>query len=223
MTQKVKPRVRIIVARNAQPLSTSSGGLTGAAREQRVVGASPAPLYLRPVLFLPPMPPTHKRAQLSTSSARDESHLSTGAPTGAATGPNETKDVKNEKDEKEMVMGDGEMARRLSQLLLIDKLKKGEYEWWQGQVVEESGKENYSVAYHDVENKTWYFPCPRCYGVIQMLQSELNCRIFRHGEINPHANQQTCDQFVRDTQLKRGCGTPLRFDNGTVRITSYNS
>jgi hypothetical protein len=130
------------------------------------------------------------------------------------------------------VTQEDEIARLFSRLLVDGGSGRGsgssgigEGEWWQGHVVQESGKENYSVAYHDAENNMWYFPCPRCFGIIQMLQSELNCRIFRHGEINPHANQQTCDQFAQDTQLKRGCGTPLQFNNnnGTVHITSYNS
>lgn len=58
--------------------------------------------------------------------------------------------------------------------------------------------------------------CPHCTEYIQILKSEFNCKIFRHGvlrsnlqQINPHLQKEHCDKLVQEC-LIFGCGKPFQ-------------
>jgi len=60
------------------------------------------------------------------------------------------------------------------------------------------------------------FNCPHCSGKIQVLQSEINCAIFRHGilkstyeQIPPHATKEECDNLFNENAIY-GCGKPFQ-------------
>jgi hypothetical protein len=60
------------------------------------------------------------------------------------------------------------------------------------------------------------FICPHCEGVIQVLRSEVNCCIFRHGQfkdsgqqIPPHSSKIDCDIWAEQNRIW-GCGKPFR-------------
>jgi hypothetical protein len=71
----------------------------------------------------------------------------------------------------------------------------------------------------------YYFECPHCKALTQVLQNEVNCQIFRHGafklpgtpSINPHLPQAECERLV-SAGLVYGCGKPFRLivENGRV-------
>ena len=49
--------------------------------------------------------------------------------------------------------------------------------------------------------------CPHCDAWMEIIQ--LNCKIFRHGMLNPHAPKPVCDAYRADPR-KPGCGGPFR-------------
>lgn len=75
------------------------------------------------------------------------------------------------------------------------------------------------------------FPCPHCFGTVQVTQAEVACGIFRHGimlenlePMNPHADQATCESLVAEQKV-RGCAKPFQLITATqpaqVRVCSY--
>jgi hypothetical protein len=62
----------------------------------------------------------------------------------------------------------------------------------------------------------YFFTCPHCNGYIMVHNTELNCRIFRHGvyrdtgaPIPPHTPKEECDRLIMEN-LVEGCGKPFR-------------
>lgn len=62
-----------------------------------------------------------------------------------------------------------------------------------------------------------YFSCPHCGGLIQVLTSELNCQIFRHGVLkesgqlmNPHESRIVSERLAAEGKIW-GCGKALRY------------
>jgi hypothetical protein len=60
------------------------------------------------------------------------------------------------------------------------------------------------------------FECPHCFYFIQVLKSDLNCRIFRHAfiknnyqQINPHASEKECNDLVESGSVF-GCAKPFQ-------------
>lgn len=60
------------------------------------------------------------------------------------------------------------------------------------------------------------FTCPHCGGHIEVLSSETNCCIFRHGQfrsngaqVNPHASKAECDKLIEEDAVF-GCCKPFR-------------
>ena len=60
------------------------------------------------------------------------------------------------------------------------------------------------------------FKCPHCNGEIQILETEINCAIFRHGilksngeQIPPHATEKECDNLIKENAIY-GCGKPFQ-------------
>ena len=58
--------------------------------------------------------------------------------------------------------------------------------------------------------------CPHCKGMVQVMEDELNCRIFRHGslrdsgaQMNPHETKDQCDSMASSHRIW-GCGKPFR-------------
>ena len=58
--------------------------------------------------------------------------------------------------------------------------------------------------------------CPHCNGMVQILENEFNCKIFRHGyykktfkQIDPHLKKKDCDNIVKKG-LIYGCGKPSK-------------
>jgi hypothetical protein len=67
----------------------------------------------------------------------------------------------------------------------------------------------------DVEDGCLYFACPHCGGGVVVLESEVNCRIFRHGVMRdgsggvpPHAPREQCDAMVAGDAVY-GCARPF--------------
>jgi hypothetical protein len=65
------------------------------------------------------------------------------------------------------------------------------------------------------KDQFYFVTCPHCMGLIGVLKSELNCRIFRHAilkstlqPINPHATKEICDALIQNN-LIYGCGKPF--------------
>ena len=61
-----------------------------------------------------------------------------------------------------------------------------------------------------------YIECPHCRGLIEILRSEINCGIFRHGtfknnnqQISPHAPEEYCKQIL-EQDLINGCAKPFQ-------------
>ena len=72
------------------------------------------------------------------------------------------------------------------------------------------------VLYDKVSN-TFLFECPHCDNQIQVLKSQINCKIFRHGiykntfkQINPHLSKNKCEELVTKN-LVFGCAKPFKF------------
>ncbi len=60
------------------------------------------------------------------------------------------------------------------------------------------------------------FICPHCQGDIQVLRSETNCCIFRHGQfrkngqqVPPHLSKEECDDLF-EKEAVWGCCKPFR-------------
>ena len=58
--------------------------------------------------------------------------------------------------------------------------------------------------------------CPHCNNLIQILKSQINCAIFRHGvfkttflQMCPHESKENCDKFINE-ELIYGCGKPCK-------------
>lgn len=58
--------------------------------------------------------------------------------------------------------------------------------------------------------------CPHCFGIVIVKETEINCKIFKHGvlkatntQINPHSTEEECQYFVNNN-LIYGCGKPFR-------------
>ncbi len=82
-----------------------------------------------------------------------------------------------------------------------------------------------------LDNNTYIFLCPHCHSMTQVLQDQVNCKIFRHavfisnGEpINPHCPKEICDDYVQK-KIVYGCAKPFRFvgdaPNFVVEICDY--
>lgn len=78
----------------------------------------------------------------------------------------------------------------------------------------------FEVVTHDVDSKSFIFACPNCAALVQVLETETNCCIFRHGvlkvngqQINPHTPKQECDRLFADNEIE-GCGKPFKFIGG---------
>lgn len=70
---------------------------------------------------------------------------------------------------------------------------------------------------YNSEDHTYTFNCPHCDRVIQVLENEIACCIFRCGvysnnfeQINPHTDKKECDRLVSE-DLIFGCGKPFKF------------
>ena len=73
--------------------------------------------------------------------------------------------------------------------------------------------------------------CPHCKDYIIVKETELNCKIFRHGtyknnleQINPHLPKEDCDKLI-EKDLIYGCGKPFRLNintktNGVINYTT---
>lgn len=60
------------------------------------------------------------------------------------------------------------------------------------------------------------FICPHCNDSVIILESEINCAIFRHGvyksdykQIDPHLCKEECDRLYNTNSIY-GCGKPFR-------------
>lgn len=73
------------------------------------------------------------------------------------------------------------------------------------------------------DDNFYIFPCPHCLSYIRVKASELNCRIFRHGNfkkngkgINPHLNKEGCTDLVNKACIY-GCAMPFTFVGGGLK------
>tara|TARA_Y100000816_G_scaffold150197_1_gene106879 strand:- start:1083 stop:1349 length:267 start_codon:yes stop_codon:yes gene_type:complete len=58
--------------------------------------------------------------------------------------------------------------------------------------------------------------CPHCESMMELIKSQINCAIYRHGvykstgqQIDPHAKKEICDKLV-ETDSIYGCGKPFK-------------
>lgn len=76
-----------------------------------------------------------------------------------------------------------------------------------------------------------YIICPHCNQMIEVLKSQFNCKIFRHGimkdtykQIDPHLNKESCDKLFKEGKIF-GCGKPFKLvingDNYSTEICDY--
>ena len=77
-----------------------------------------------------------------------------------------------------------------------------------------------------------FYSCPHCGGSIEILTSEMNCRIFRHAaysrlhplsghQVNPHASQREIESLLLAKHID-GCGRPFRIAmDGTAVACEY--
>jgi hypothetical protein len=73
----------------------------------------------------------------------------------------------------------------------------------------------------------YLFSCPHCDILITVMKKELNCKIFRCGQIisngqpiPPHASKIICDN-LKATNMINGCGKPFILKNTHVEICGY--
>ena len=58
--------------------------------------------------------------------------------------------------------------------------------------------------------------CPYCNLHIEILISEINCGIFRHGydmngnQINPHLSEELIDSMLSEKRISMGCGKQFK-------------
>ena len=81
------------------------------------------------------------------------------------------------------------------------------------------------------ENPFLLLTCPHCSEEFIVLQSEINCKIFRHFVfknfqlLNPHTRKEECDRVVAE-DLGYGCAGPIRLelenDKWIAKIGSYD-
>lgn len=78
-----------------------------------------------------------------------------------------------------------------------------------------------------IQNGLYFLRCPHCTGEIMVGESEIACRIFRHGafktngqQIPSHASKEQCDAWVND-RLIWGCGKPFYFDGHKLEVCGY--
>lgn len=64
-------------------------------------------------------------------------------------------------------------------------------------------------------SESLFLPCPHCHLFVEILKSQINCKIFRHGtmiqtftQIDPHLEKSKIDQLVRNNEIY-GCGKPF--------------
>lgn len=68
------------------------------------------------------------------------------------------------------------------------------------------------------EDQAYSFECPHCDMLIQVLQTQTNCCIFRCGimkdtqePINPHLSKYICDRLSEEDMIL-GCGKPFKIN-----------
>lgn len=73
--------------------------------------------------------------------------------------------------------------------------------------------------------------CPHCQGNIIIMESEINCGIFRHAiykssgqQISPHAPKEECDKLIEQNEIF-GCARPFQIiknnEQWTIQICEY--
>ena len=76
-----------------------------------------------------------------------------------------------------------------------------------------------------------YINCPHCRQLIEVLKSQVNCKIFRHGvfkgsyiQIDPHMSKVLCDKLIQENKIL-GCGKPFQLvingNNYSAEICEY--
>jgi hypothetical protein len=69
--------------------------------------------------------------------------------------------------------------------------------------------------------------CPHCNVYMQILPTEIACRIFRHGsyklsgkQLSPHLSKKECDKLFQSEQIY-GCSKPFTFNGKDVNKCEY--
>lgn len=85
---------------------------------------------------------------------------------------------------------------------------------------------------YDEEHRCFIFECPHCDQLIQVMENQTACCIFRHGymkdnntQMNPHSPKELCDMLAKEDKIY-GCGKPFKLinENGKfkfVEICNY--
>jgi hypothetical protein len=72
-------------------------------------------------------------------------------------------------------------------------------------------------AIYNLDDNSYIFECPHCNDLIQVMEDEIYCCIFRCGlykntfeQIDPHTSKDECDRLFNEG-LIYGCGKPFKF------------
>jgi hypothetical protein len=62
--------------------------------------------------------------------------------------------------------------------------------------------------------------CPHCRETIYIEKDRIQCGIFRHGFLPPHASKAECERALSSGKLIEGCAKPFQilFQNGHYNI-----
>jgi hypothetical protein len=78
-----------------------------------------------------------------------------------------------------------------------------------------------------IDGEYYIFDCPHCSATIQVMSTEVNCQIFRHGVIkhsgepvNPHESKEHCEKLV-EMNLAHGCCKPFQLFRGSNGLIEY--
>jgi hypothetical protein len=80
---------------------------------------------------------------------------------------------------------------------------------------------------YNQEEKAYYFECPHCNLLCQVLERDVKCRIFRHAVyktdmrfVHPHSPKDVCDSLINDG-LVWGCGKPFQMEGDKIVKCGY--
>ena len=95
----------------------------------------------------------------------------------------------------------------------------------QSETKRNKAKQSRTITY-DKDSKSYLFSCPHCCGMLQVMENQINCKIFRHAtyksthlQIPPHSTKQTCEKLFK-TKMVYGCAKPFLFDGKTITATN---
>lgn len=65
--------------------------------------------------------------------------------------------------------------------------------------------------------------CPHCNEPLVIPESEVNCGVFRHGPVEPHASLQVCEAAKQSATTISGCFKPFRLTREPTNPTKWKA